>query len=223
MSCTYNLIVKKKILKNKITWHDIHLFMIPGICPFAGFIVIDGYIHLGTFCGDETFTLPVGIGIYLSTLELTIIRYSLYKLGEVTFSFGVQVQTIDSPGVSSVNPCYTYKQQLSIETICDVDYFTNGQNMVGIKHLTHHYQEYYDIHEMDPTSPTHAHVHLQWFHCYQVTGNCTFSFDDGSRVTAHWWSLKETFYSTDPMFLEDDSTTTHLVIDTHYLQYFMIL
>ena len=49
--------------------------IILGTCPFGGLILLDGYVHVGTFCADGTATLPVGQYLHMWTKEIILIQY----------------------------------------------------------------------------------------------------------------------------------------------------
>ena len=52
---------------------DYDIFL--GTCPYGGLILLDGYVHVGTFCADGTATLPVGQYLHMWTEEIILIQF----------------------------------------------------------------------------------------------------------------------------------------------------
>ena len=87
-----------------------------GICPFGGFIILDGYIHVGTFCEDGTYSLPIGHDLNFLTTEVSLIQYSVAGVGEVSFSVTISL-SIDESGM--INPCLVHEQILLFSLLID--------------------------------------------------------------------------------------------------------
>ena len=79
------------------------LLIVAGICPFAGLILLDGYKHIGTFCEDGTFTLPVDQDLYLQYNQLVLIEYSLPSIGQISFTYSIHYSETSKKGL--FNPC----------------------------------------------------------------------------------------------------------------------
>ena len=78
------------------------------MCPFGGLMVYDGFYHMGTFCGDGSFTLPIGKTLPLATSQLTLIEYSTPGKGKLSFSYTVDLVLVTS---AIHNPCNFAEQQ----------------------------------------------------------------------------------------------------------------
>ena len=68
-------------------------------------------MHIGTFCEDGTFNLPVGHSIHFLAGELTLIHYSTPGYGEVIFTASVLEETSSAKNPFGLsNPCYLHSQ-----------------------------------------------------------------------------------------------------------------
>ena len=87
-------------------------------------MVYDGFYHMGTFCEDGSFTLPVGKRLPLATSQLILIEYSTPGKGKVSFSYMVDIALHTS---AIHNPCnfveqqYAFYKQLNINHSPDYD------------------------------------------------------------------------------------------------------
>ena len=66
------------------------------ICPLGGIVVLDGLLDVGTFCGDGTFSLPIGHNIYRVYLpgldgsdSVSVIVYGIKELSVVDFIYNI--------------------------------------------------------------------------------------------------------------------------------------
>ena len=133
-----------------------------GICTSGGVILYDSHWHLGTFCGDGTYTLPVKQTFHLSTNILTIISYAVPAIDNIHFSYKLDVS---STTIGVINKCeisrayilyaenfglrfemlrkklYWYHHYQGQNTICNVSpkMYMGHSGTVEIKttHLTH--------------------------------------------------------------------------------------
>ena len=92
-----------------ITWT--FNILVSGVCPFGGLLIYDGFYHMGTFCGDGSYTLPVGKALPLATSQLMLIEYSMSGKGELTFSYKVDLVQRTS---AIHNPCNFAEQQYAL-------------------------------------------------------------------------------------------------------------
>jgi hypothetical protein len=82
-------------------------YLLAGLCPFGGVILYDSMHHLGTFCEDGTYTLPVNHKLNLGHNILTIIPYASTSLASILFTFRLGV-SMNTKGM--INICHSYMQ-----------------------------------------------------------------------------------------------------------------
>ena len=119
--------------------------LLAGVCTFAGVILYDGKVHLGTFCEDGTYTLPVNHKLHLYYNVLTIIAYAV-------------------PSV--VNLWFTFKLTASAHTIGVINLCQNEQKYDS------KYQQYwpnYYPHVYNYNKDINLVFH--WYHTYRLTGS----------------------------------------------------
>ena len=88
-----------------------------GMCPFSGLVIYMGFYHIGTFCGDGTFELPIGRDIYQKDVPFFLIYYSLPTLAQLFFTIkGAQFRVAAGTFVIT-DPCNMHLQSLQANTL----------------------------------------------------------------------------------------------------------
>ena len=90
--------------------HYSHL--ISGLCPLGGLVIYDGYLHIGTFCDDGTYVLPIGHDVHLSNRQLTLILYTLHGTGQISLIYKVESDELIQ---GLVNPCLIEADQRKMQ------------------------------------------------------------------------------------------------------------
>ena len=120
-----------------------------GICAFGGVIMYENIWHLGTFCEDGTYTLPIGHKINLGSNILTIIPYAVSSLVDITFKYTI--------GMS--------RQKKGVINICDRNVQQRKQRPVFVTSNFNHSSENIPnfIYEENL-----MHIFYYWFHIYYL-------------------------------------------------------
>ena len=89
------------------------------MCPLGGVLIYSSVYHIATFCGDDTYTLPLHQPIHISlrtdhtqelTNTLTVIHYSLPHVATMTFAFKVHRVYKGHYRLHLTNPCAMFQQ-----------------------------------------------------------------------------------------------------------------
>ena len=100
-------------------------YLILGTCPLGGLIIMDGFVHLGTFCNDRTATLPVGHELYIWNEELIII---LYRYVIFSLIFAARTSTPFFQSMETHHNINAAKVSLEIEHRVDVQQSDSNTN-----------------------------------------------------------------------------------------------
>ena len=87
------------LLKNSLSF--------TGICPFAGVIIYDSYLHLGTFCDDGSFTMPLHQELLSTMGHVIVVYYSMSTLAQVSLTYTVHKK---HGAIGLPNVCYLQDQ-----------------------------------------------------------------------------------------------------------------
>ena len=100
--------------------HESKLVFSPftGICPFAGIILIwpdDG--HIGTFCEDGAFTLPIGQAVKAGAGYVIFLKYSSIGVADVIFRFLYKHEKYQFRPKTAINPIHALKNTLYLKRL----------------------------------------------------------------------------------------------------------
>ena len=127
--------------------------------------MLDGSVHVGTFCDDGTFSLPLRHRLHLWSNTLTLIKYSLFNKGHIRFSHTAYALRRMMPVQGVINPCYICTQSNACVfggLQIDGNTFQLQSSRPGVVIFRIPFS----------WTPIKYVVQVQWFYVYKITQNC---------------------------------------------------
>ena len=156
------------------------------MCPFAGLIIYTGFYHIGTFCQDGTFTLPIGHPLYQQELPFTLVHYSLPGLGEIHFASRAYNIYLTAGSYSITDPCNMHAQSMQANTPYS-PLVTGIDGDLHIKSETFHSATFDDQDGMSS---------LIWMHKYNDVADCNISISARAMYQLALYSVNNYTFTT---------------------------